>query len=138
MTKNQKERLFDQLQSDNFVDIESLLEWLNGDEYRSLLAKNRRGNESGSLYVETPYGSQGPTETPALLSGQLKVSDNYRSLFPTVRNKFRNIKFFLYSANTIPEQKGSATLNCCNMDMNITPSPTIVGYSAVINHRLYS
>ena len=129
MTKNQKERLFDQLQSDNFVDIESLLEWLNGDEYRSLLAKNRRGNESGSLYVETPYGSQGPTETPALLSGQLKVSDNYRSLFPTVRNKFRNIKFFLYSANTIPEQKGSATLNCCNMDMNITPSPTIVGYS---------
>ncbi len=129
MTKNQRDALFNKLNSNDYVDIESLLEWLNSDDYRSLLMISKKTNESGSVYVETPHGLKTPESIPALLSDELKVSDKFLALFPTVREKYRNIKFFLYSANTIPEVKGSATLNCCNMDMNITPSPSIIGYS---------
>ena len=129
MTKAQKERLFDELQSDNYVDIESILEWLNSEDYNTLLFKSKKSVETGSMFIETQQPLQTPDNVPALMSGELKVSDNFFALFPNVRERFNNIKFYLFSLDTLPGQKGTATLNCCNMDMNITPSPRIIGYS---------
>ena len=129
MTKNQKDALFDKLNSNDYVDIESLLEWLNSDDYRSLLMISKKINDSGSVYIETPHSVKTSDTIPALMSDELKVSDKFLALFPNVREKYKNIKFLLYSSNTIPGVKGSATLKCCNMDMNITPSPLIIGYS---------
>ena len=129
MTKAQKERLFDELQSDNYVDIESILDWLNSDDYNMLLVKSKKSAETGSMFVETQQGLKTPDSVPALMSGELKISDNYLALFPNVRERFNNIKFHLFASDVVPEQKGTSTLNCCNMDMNITPSPRIIGYS---------
>ena len=129
MTKNQKDNLFEELQTDNYVDIERMLEWLNSDDYRSLLVSSKKSMDTGSVFIETQHSLKTPESVPKLMTDQLKVSDNYLSLFPTVREKFNNIKFYLFNANVTPEQKGSATLNCCNMDMNITPSPRIIAYS---------